>query len=349
MREFVRSLFGPQNAPVAAPRRLGVETLEERAVPAAYDLTTTGATEMINEAHFEQVSPQPTGTGVIRSFVRIQPGGNVGEGQGYNTDARPLQFNENKSPQFTRSLQLRDAPIVTKDGIAYREFLLDINQKSSSPMVSLDELRIFMGNAGNLRGYDSASHTLAGYLTPVYDLDAGEVDNSVRLNARLNSGSGSGDMTLLVRDDLLTAAGGDYVYLYSKFTASNGGFEEWAVRGTPCDGTRPGSVSGYVRQDTNGDSIGDVGLGSVLVTMSWGQGESVTMWTGSNGFYIFTAYPPGTYTIAVTAPPDYDVAPDTAAVLSVLLTCGEIDRDNDFVLVLDTDGDLPPVIPPPMT
>jgi len=235
MREFVRSLFNSPNAPTAAPsRKLSIENLEERAVPATMvDLSTVGAHGAVNGAIFQQVPQQPTGTGVIHSFVRIQPGGNTAVGQGYNTDARPLQFDENKSPIFTRSLKLSDAPIVVgADGTAYREFLLDINQKSSSPLVSLDEVRIYTGSAGNLKGYDSTLHTLTGAKL-AYDMDARE-DSYVKLNARLNSGSGSGDMTLLVPDAVLTQSGGDYVYLYSKFggtIASNGGFEEWAVRG----------------------------------------------------------------------------------------------------------------------
>ena len=68
-----------------------------------------------------------------------------GSEQGYNTDARPLQFDENKSPQFTRSLTLGEVPVVNVGGVEYREFLLDINQKSSASLLSLDEVRVFLG------------------------------------------------------------------------------------------------------------------------------------------------------------------------------------------------------------
>src|SRR5438270_511619 len=59
---------------------------------------------------------------------------------------------------------------------------------------------------------------------------------TVMLDARLNHGSGSGDMFLLVPDTAFaTAAPGTYVYLYTKMGATagataNSGFEEWAVR-----------------------------------------------------------------------------------------------------------------------
>ena len=91
------------------------------------DLTAYGAEATANGAILQQTDAQPTGTGNIRSFVRIQ--GLCGVEQGYNTDARPLQFNEKKSPQFTRSLTLGDVPIVVVNGTAYREFLLDINER----------------------------------------------------------------------------------------------------------------------------------------------------------------------------------------------------------------------------
>src|SRR5207237_7126692 len=97
-------------------------------------------------------------------------------------------------------LQLADVPVVTHDGVAYREFLLDINQKSSSPLLSLDELRFYVGNAGNLTGYDTTMNQIAG-LHPVYDLDA-QGDNAVLLNASLGHGSGSGDLLVDVPDAL---------------------------------------------------------------------------------------------------------------------------------------------------
>src|SRR5262245_13474307 len=93
-------------AATTSPR---LETLEDRAVPSAsptLDLTTRGSRGEIGDALFRQTDAQPTGTGFIRSFVRLQAGAKASVEQGYNTDARPLQFDENKSPQFTRALSL---------------------------------------------------------------------------------------------------------------------------------------------------------------------------------------------------------------------------------------------------
>ncbi|MBN9521346.1 hypothetical protein J0H58_22965 [bacterium] len=217
--------------PSAHGTLLRLDALESRDVPSAaatLDLTLRGSGGEINEGLFRQFDARPTGTGKIDSFVRVQALGNKSVEEGYNTDARPLQFDENKSPQFTRSMRVADLPLVNVGGVLYREVLLDINQKASASQLSLDALKVFVGGTGNLTGYDAATGTLAG-LAPVYDLDAGG-DHWVKLDARLNTGSGSGDMLFYVPADAVGSDG--YLYLYSKFgatIAANGGFEEWAA------------------------------------------------------------------------------------------------------------------------
>jgi hypothetical protein len=270
--------------------RLDLLTLEDRTVPSAapLDLTSPGAVQVANDAVFVQTPTQPTGTGFIRSFARLQGRGNQAMVQGYNTDARPLQYDENNSPQFTRGLPLSEVPRVTVGGVYYRQFLLDINQKSSQPYLSLDELRIYTGGAGNLKGYDPAAKTLTG-LSAVYDLDAGG-DKYVKLDARLTHGSGSGDMYLYVPDALFTG-GGNYVYLYSKFgdtVASNGGFEEWAVSSQTQSGTS--SIVGTVTQGTVTSQVPVAGAFVFIDANSNGvfdTGEAFTN-TDANGNYSFT-------------------------------------------------------------
>ena len=189
------------------------------------DLTTAGSSGYIGDAYFLQVDPQPTGSGFIKPFVRLSSNQEVV--QGYNTDSRPLEFDENNSPVFTRSLLLNDAPLLYLQGTAYRGFLLDINQTKTDCFLSLDALKIYLADEGDLAGYPSQLGT------KIYDLDASG-DNWIKLNYALNHGSGSGDMIAYIPDSLFV--GGNYMYLYSKFGESedsiypnNAGYEEWAA------------------------------------------------------------------------------------------------------------------------
>jgi len=269
---------------------LRVDQLEDRLVPTVLDLTTAGASGEVAGGRFQQYDAQPTGTGQIDSFLRIQGRSAQSATQaGFNTSARPLQFQENKSPQFTRDLLTGDVPVVTINGVRYREFLLDINQKASQPLLSLDQLKVFVADAGGRTGYDAATGTLSG-LAPVYDLDA-TGDNRVVLDYRLNHGSGSGDMLFHVPEAVL--AGGAYVYVYSKFGeqyASNAGFQEWATRTA-----QVGAIAGSVFHDANRSAVrdaGEAGFADRTVYLDAnGNGsldaDEVFTYTDAGGYYAF--------------------------------------------------------------
>ena len=196
---------------------------------------TAGCNQVFSDALWITVDQQSTGTGVIQSFVRIS--GNTDLVDGHNSSGRPLLNDENSSPVFTRDLQIENIPILTIGGVQYYEFLLDINQNSSEPLLSLDQVEICTGAVG---GLTTANDCPTG--TVAYSLDAGTNDN-IKLNYNLNSGSGSGDLFLYVPVANFAGVNPDtYVYLYSVFGATtyldgqgnlygnNDGFEEWAVR-----------------------------------------------------------------------------------------------------------------------
>ncbi|KKM13769.1 hypothetical protein LCGC14_1712880, partial [marine sediment metagenome] len=241
------------------------EQLEQRVLLSAVDITSLDAVVALADGVIvRQISPQATGTGVIETFVRIQ---NDGTEQGYNTDLRPLpggdpvQVDVNTSPEHTRSLLLSDVPLINIAGIPYREFRLDINEmnKSGFEFISLDEVQIFQGTAGDLVGYP----TFGGDATKVYDLDA-LADMWIMQDYSLNSGSGSGDMIFYVPDSVFIEPG-DFVYLYSSFGAqttdpdglgrdwsTEDGFEEWFVGASPF-----GEIHGYKFNDLNGNGVDD--------------------------------------------------------------------------------------------
>lgn len=209
---------------------LSVLCTSSRAGP-TLELVSTGSSGYIGNAFFQQVNTQPTGSGVIDPFVRLQT--NDTFVSGYNTSYRPLEFDENNASVFTRDLHIGSIPTVMIDGLLYREFLLDINQEGneSGRYLSLDAIKIYIDDTAGNYGYGANPSNLG---TLIYDLD-GLDDNRILLDYRLNYGSGSGDMLAYIPNELFV--GGQFVYLYSEFGNStnplhwnNAGFEEWAVR-----------------------------------------------------------------------------------------------------------------------
>ncbi|MFL5245575.1 MAG: PEP-CTERM sorting domain-containing protein [Gemmataceae bacterium] len=217
------------------------------------DLTTAGSSgfDAGNIGFFQQMTQQPTGSGVIQSFVRVNPGGSPNQTfeRGYNTTGRPLQFDENTSATFTHDLLLSDIPTVTgQSGIVYRVFLLDINQTNSSPLLNLNEIQIFQTNTASLLGATGVDASGVGPLsfgsnaTLIYDLQGiprSSTLETILMDYSLNSGSGSGDIYAYIPDSLFDASK-QYVTLYSQFgtppgpALANDGYEEWAVvNGSP--------------------------------------------------------------------------------------------------------------------
>ena len=195
---------------------------------------------IIDNIVFETSQVQPAGTGNFNTFEQIQHNGFE---QGYNTDGTK-QFDTKSSAVFNHSVLLAQVPIVigdgtngTQDGVAYREFLLDLNEPNggTKSFLSLDSLQIWQEESGSLTGFTPGAGFAGAHTNNlVYDLDAGG-DNWVGLNAGLSRGSGQADIAILVPDSLFVNDGTDrFVYLYSAFGAQSGwdaggGFEEWGT------------------------------------------------------------------------------------------------------------------------
>lgn len=304
------NVFRPTSMKARRSRtRLELQSLEAREVPATLlDLTTAGSEVTASGAIFQQTAPVANSS----TFLSIQRNGME---SGYNTDARPFQLDQTGGLTVTHSLLLSDIPTVTISGTTYREFVLDINQTTKKPLITLDELRIFLGSTGDLTGYNGKTRTLAG-LTAVYNMDAVQ-DVSVRMNAALNGTSGPGDAFVLIPDSLFTGA--TYVYLYSKFGSANNGAETWSVRPVPPP-PPTGVLSGYVYFDAdndgvrepngNEDNVQEIGLSGVDVrlqgTNDLNQSIDIIVTTDANGYYEFTGLRPGNYSVTkLFDPPDF--------------------------------------------
>jgi len=138
-----------------------VQALEGRDVPAAtaLDLGAAGAAGTVGGAILRQTPALPASGDDFRTFLRVQHSGSEA---GYNSDSGLFHMNRAAGPQATHALRLSSVPNVVVDGVTYREFVLDVNQRPGHPLISLDELRLYVGSGARLHGYDRVGHTLAG-------------------------------------------------------------------------------------------------------------------------------------------------------------------------------------------
>jgi hypothetical protein len=187
------------------------------------DLTPgAGSSGSINGVLFEFDDTQPAGTGVLKSFVRIQA---MGSEQGYNTSNSDFPFDEvPPAGGFTRDRTFGE---LTPNGGSF-QFVLDINEAAGdpNPLLSLDALQIYVSNTGSQN-----TTTLGDLGTLLYDMDAG-ADSHVLMDFGNAPGSGVSDMLMSVPTSIFAGVSdGDFIILYSRFgdtSGSSDGFEEWA-------------------------------------------------------------------------------------------------------------------------
>jgi hypothetical protein len=186
------------------------------------DLTNSDSGS-INGAQFVFTNQQPTGTGVIQPFLRVQ---NTPMEQGYNTSGG-TPFDDKAGP-WTHDIQLSDlqASAFTLNGTTYYKLLLDANEPGGSKSnISLDQLQFYTSSQGS-----QTTTNVSSLGTLRYTFNAGD---QVLIDASRNHGSGSGDMYAYIPASNFAGANpSDFVYMYVKFgnaDASEGGFEEWAI------------------------------------------------------------------------------------------------------------------------
>ena len=180
-------------------------------------------TNSYGTAQFDFTQPQPTGTGVIQPFLRVQNDPNE---QGYNTSGG-TPFDDKAGP-WTHDLTFADlmTTAVTISGQNYFKLLLDINEPGgANSTISLDQLQFYTSASGS-----ATTTNISSLGTLRYSFSAGD---QVLLDAARNHGSGSGDMYAYIPVSAFAGtASTDFVYMYCAFgntDPSQGGFEEWAL------------------------------------------------------------------------------------------------------------------------
>lgn len=177
-------------------------------------LDSKDETGIANGAFFYQNTSQPTGTGYIDPFLRLQ---DSPVEEAFNTDYRQngqAPLDAKSDPNFTHSLKFGDLGIVTKNGKDYYLFTLDIDEPNNGPKrdISLDQVKIYAGSSGSLANLSTT--------TLLWDMD-GAGDATVYLNGgALSPGNGGDDMQMLVPTSFFAGHAGDYMYFYTKFGAT---------------------------------------------------------------------------------------------------------------------------------
>ena len=271
---------------------LNLDRLEARDVPAAtVDLSTVGSSGAIGGALFRQYDAHAAHTGNVSSFLRLDGGGRE---QGYNTDARPLQFDESRNRNFTHSIRVADLPMVTINNVQYRELVLDVNEPNRHSQVSLDALRLYVSNDPKLHGYNPRTGTLGGH-NPSYDMGA---HRWVKIDAGLNHEVGTGDVLVDIPASALT--GGTYLTLYSKFGThieAGGAFEQWGPGFKTA--TQTSSISGYILLDSGAGPMAPTFDTTVTLSFNGVVVQTITVAANSDGSYTFNIplNQSGTYTL----------------------------------------------------
>lgn len=202
---------------------------------------------------------QPSGTGVLDPFVRIQENGTE---QGYNTTlanqgAYPFQ---EKSGVWTHDLAFSSMQAINGN----YNFVLDIGEpvadnanQGQQSLLSLDGIRLYAtntpGQSSNSVDANGNANGIVGTL--LWDMDM-LADNYILLDANRdgNPGNGVSDMLMQVPTSVFSGVtSSQYIILWSRFglqNASNAGsesfgtFEEWAHLTVPTTSSGSGGGGG---------------------------------------------------------------------------------------------------------
>jgi hypothetical protein len=184
-------------------------------------------TNQYGTAIFQFTQPQPTGTGYIDPFLRVQASPTE---QGYNTSGG-TPFDDKGGP-WTHDIQFSDlqSTAVTIGGTTYFKIMVDLNEPNGAKStISLENIQFYTSANGSATTTD-----LSQLGTLRYSLDTAGGDNQVLFDAGRNHGSGSGDAYLYIPASAFAGTNAnDFVYMYVNFGSADvttaGGFEEFTL------------------------------------------------------------------------------------------------------------------------
>jgi len=216
----------------------------------------------VNGATFNYSDPQPTGTGFIDPFLREQASRSE---LGVNSSIKAQTVDntvlyDNKDPvNYTHDLAT--ATLLPQAG-GFFKFALDANQVNNGS-ISLIRFQIFTSNT-EFTDPTALNAFISGTTGLAFDMNGGST--KYRVDITSNSGSGSGDMTVLVPSAGFTGA---WTYLVAGFGvdaagggfASNDGFEEWTAKTVTAPPTVPDGGSTLLLLGSAFASLGLFGRG----------------------------------------------------------------------------------------
>jgi hypothetical protein len=208
----------------------GMLTIASLAQATVVDLVNNDQGTITNQygtAIFQFTQPQPTGTGVIQPFLRVQASPTE---QGYNTSGG-TPFDDKGGP-WTHDIQFSDlqSTAVTVNGTLYFKILVDLNEPNGAKStISLENIQFYTSQTGS-----QTTTNLSSLGTLRYSMDTAGGDNTVQFDAGRNHGSGSGDAFLYIPATAFAGTNAnDFVYMYVNFGSADmttaGGFEEFTL------------------------------------------------------------------------------------------------------------------------
>ncbi|MEO6360884.1 MAG: hypothetical protein ABIO43_09970 [Sphingomicrobium sp.] len=266
-----------------------------------------------------------SGTGGYTPFLRQNS--SDGTTTGFNTsDANTLSKsgteNLDMDKAWTQSLRLSDLPIIYRNGIAYYEIRLDLNEENNTGLdaggapntqLELSEFQIYWsGQQATLADYTEGSSLVLGTgFNNVFDLDEGGDNSLILIDGA--SGSGRDDYAFYIPvSNFVGADPDDYFTLFAQFgpsPAEGATFEEFRIQTAyEIDGTKFNDVNADGVRDLNGvDNVlgnGDdeVGLAGFTMYIDGNNnnlldaGETTTE-SGAGGAFTFYGLIAGTYTV----------------------------------------------------